>query len=82
MFCTQKMDNISLCRSTITNYYYFFKNNNLCVTLGTTTTISNFLKTGVPKNNIEYDNSGMYGLSCTTYQLDCIDQKGRSLKPR
>ena len=41
-----------------------------------------FFKTGVPKNNNECGNSGIYGLSCTTYQLDYVGQTGRSLKPR
>jgi hypothetical protein len=42
--------------------------------------IQHFFKTGIPKNNDDYDSSEIYGFTCATCHLNYLGQTGRILK--
>ena len=44
------------------------------------TQYSIFFRTGIPKNDDEYDSSGIYGCTCATCHLKYLGQTGRILK--
>jgi hypothetical protein len=59
-----------------------FKQANLQVTYKTTNRIAKLLRTQPRHNKNDYENSGIYSLTCATCHLTYIEQTGRNLKTR